>query len=79
MSVGRAITRILGRLRRLLNDVPYNLVFHSSPHLHDSTFHWHAHVLPKVTTRAGFELGTGVLINIVPPEQGAADLNGIPD
>jgi UDPglucose--hexose-1-phosphate uridylyltransferase len=57
--------------------VAYNLVFHSSPHLHDNTFHWHAHVLPKVTTRAGFELGTGVLINVVPPEQAAADLNSI--
>jgi galactose-1-phosphate uridylyltransferase len=36
-------------------------------------------VLPKVTTRAGFELGTGVLINIVAPEQAAADLNGVED
>jgi UDPglucose--hexose-1-phosphate uridylyltransferase len=74
VSVGRAITSVLQRLRTLLSDVAYNLVFHSAPHLHDSAFHWHAHVLPKVTTRAGFELGTGVLINIVPPEQAAADL-----
>jgi UDPglucose--hexose-1-phosphate uridylyltransferase len=78
VSVGRAIQRVLHRLRELLDDVAYNLVFHSSPHLHDNTFHWHAHVLPKVTTRAGFELGTGVLINVVPPEQAAADLNSIP-
>ena len=34
-------------------------------------------MLPKVTTRAGFERGTGVLINIVPPEQAAADLNSV--
>ena len=72
------LQRVLLRLRSLLKDVSYNLVFHSSPHLHDSTFHWHAHVLPKVTTRAGFELGTGVLINVVPPEQAAQDLNSIP-
>jgi UDPglucose--hexose-1-phosphate uridylyltransferase len=39
-----------------------------------STFHWHVHVLPKLTTQAGFELGTGVLINVVPPEQAALDL-----
>jgi UDPglucose--hexose-1-phosphate uridylyltransferase len=32
------------------------------------------HVLPKVTTRAGFELGTGVLINVVAPELAAAEL-----
>ena len=28
----------------------------------------------KLTTLAGFELGTGVLINIVPPEQATEDL-----
>jgi UDPglucose--hexose-1-phosphate uridylyltransferase len=31
-------------------------------------------VWPKLTTQAGFELGTGVLINIVPPEQAAEEL-----
>jgi hypothetical protein len=34
-------------------------------------------VLPKVTTRAGFELGTGVLINIVAPERVAEELNAV--
>ena len=74
VAVGRAIQRVLVRVRELLDDVAYNLMFHSSPHLHDDAFHWHAHVVPKVTTRAGFELGTGVLINVVAPEQAAADL-----
>jgi galactose-1-phosphate uridylyltransferase len=31
-------------------------------------------VVPKLTTVAGFELGTGVLINIVNPEQAAEEL-----
>jgi len=77
VAVGRAVQRILAKLRSLLGDVAYNLVFHAAPHMHDHTFHWHAHVLPKVTTRAGFELGTGVLINIVAPEQAADELNRI--
>jgi UDPglucose--hexose-1-phosphate uridylyltransferase len=37
-------------------------------------YHWHAHILPKVTTRGGFELGSGVLINILPPERAADEL-----
>jgi UDPglucose--hexose-1-phosphate uridylyltransferase len=78
VAVGRAIQRVLSKLRTMLGDVAYNLVFHAAPHMHDHTFHWHAHVLPKVTTRAGFELGTGVLINIVAPEQAADELNKIP-
>jgi galactose-1-phosphate uridylyltransferase len=31
-------------------------------------------VVPKITTVAGFELGTGVMINIVNPEQAAEEL-----
>ena len=70
-AVGRALRSVLTRLRDRLGDVAYNIVFHTSPNGHDGAFHWHAHVLPKLTTRAGFELGTGVLINIVPPELAA--------
>jgi UDPglucose--hexose-1-phosphate uridylyltransferase len=32
------------------------------------------HIWPKLTTQAGFELGTGVLINIVAPEQASEEL-----
>jgi galactose-1-phosphate uridylyltransferase len=32
------------------------------------------HILPCLTTRAGFELGTGVMINVVGPEKAAEDL-----
>jgi UDPglucose--hexose-1-phosphate uridylyltransferase len=37
-------------------------------------FHWHLDVLPRLTVRAGFELSTGVDINIYPPERAASDL-----
>ena len=37
-------------------------------------FHWHVDIAPRLTTKAGFELGTGVDINIYPPERAAADL-----
>ncbi len=37
-------------------------------------FHWHVDIAPRLTIKAGFELGTGVDINIYPPEQAAADL-----
>ena len=61
-------------LRESIGDVAYNIVFHSAPYRINEPFHWHAHVLPKVTTRAGFELGTGVAINIVAPEFAAEEL-----
>jgi UDPglucose--hexose-1-phosphate uridylyltransferase len=37
-------------------------------------FHWHVDIVPRLTIKAGFELGTGVDINVYPPEKAAADL-----
>jgi UDPglucose--hexose-1-phosphate uridylyltransferase len=40
----------------------------------DDRFHWHVDIAPRLTIKAGFELGTGVDINIYPPERAAGDL-----
>jgi UDPglucose--hexose-1-phosphate uridylyltransferase len=37
-------------------------------------FCWHIDVVPRLTIRAGFELGAGVDVNVYPPERAAADL-----
>lgn len=37
-------------------------------------FHWHVDIAPRLTVKAGFELATGVDINVYPPERAAADL-----
>jgi UDPglucose--hexose-1-phosphate uridylyltransferase len=37
-------------------------------------FCWHVDIVPRLTIRAGFELGTGVDVNVYPPERAAADL-----
>jgi UDPglucose--hexose-1-phosphate uridylyltransferase len=73
-AVGRAVRDALARLRRTVGDVAYNVVLHYSPFRASADFHWHVHLLPKVTSIAGFELGTGVLINVLPPEFAAAEL-----
>lgn len=74
VSVGHALKVALGSLRDVLGDVAYNLVFHSAPYRAPEPYHWHVHVVPKLTTVAGFEMGTGVLINIVNPEQATEEL-----
>jgi UDPglucose--hexose-1-phosphate uridylyltransferase len=38
------------------------------------SFHWHVDIAPRLSIKAGFELGTGVDINIYPPERAASDL-----
>lgn len=76
-AVGHSIHTALGLLRARLGDIAYNLVFHSAPYRASGTYHWHVHILPKLTTLAGFELGTGVLINIVAPEHAARELRSM--
>jgi len=76
-AVGVAIRDAVGHLRAALGDLSYNLVFHTAPHHYSGEFHWHVHIWPKLVTTAGFERGTGVLINIVPPEHAAETLRSI--
>ncbi len=67
-ATGRALRDAVVNLREALGDLAYNVVFHTAPHHHSGEYHWHVHLLPKLTTTAGFEAGTGVLINIISPE-----------
>ncbi len=74
------ILDLFGRLHRVLDDPPFNLVLHTAPVgdpflLH---FHWHLEIMPKITNVAGFEWGSGFHINVVPPEDAAARLRGEP-
>jgi UDPglucose--hexose-1-phosphate uridylyltransferase len=73
-AVGHSVQVALASLRSLLDNVAYNIVFHSAPFRMSGDYHWHVHIMPKVTTQGGFELGSGVLINVVPPERAADEL-----
>ena len=73
-ATGTAVQMGLAALRLKLGDVAYNVFFHSAPFKLKADFHWHVHLLPKISTRGGFEMGSGVLINVVPPERAAEDL-----
>jgi UDPglucose--hexose-1-phosphate uridylyltransferase len=37
-------------------------------------FHWHLDLAPRIGVRAGFEMSTGVELNIYPPEKAATEL-----
>ena len=65
----------LGGLKTLLNDPPYNFGFHTllSEDARDC-YHWHLEVYPRLTIWAGFEKSTGMFINVISPEDAAAEL-----
>lgn len=66
--------RALGALAARFDGAPQlNLWVRTAPR-GATEFHWHIDIAPRLGTRAGFELGTGVEINSVAPERAAAEL-----
>jgi UDPglucose--hexose-1-phosphate uridylyltransferase len=60
----------MAKIYHILNNPDYNFVVNTSP-LHEEFleyFHWHIQILPRVSSVAGFELGSGIYINTVIPE-----------
>ncbi len=67
----------LGKIRRFLNNPPFNFIIHAAP-VHEPGivyYHWHIEIMPKLSQIAGFEWGTGFYINTTPPELAARLLN----
>jgi UDPglucose--hexose-1-phosphate uridylyltransferase len=58
----------------VLGDPPYNLIVHTPPAGREVDYHWHIHIRPRLQQDAGFELGTGVLVNTVDPAEAAQRL-----
>ncbi len=78
-EISDVLRRLLGSMRIRLGDPDYNFYIHSAPvrnKKRHSHYHWHIEVLPKISISAGFELGTGVEITVVDPDE-AAQLLGI--
>jgi UDPglucose--hexose-1-phosphate uridylyltransferase len=79
-GVALALRDALRRLRTVLDDAPYNVVLRTAPATGASgdaaSYHWYLDVIPRLSVVAGFEQATGILVNVVPPEQAAALLRG---
>lgn len=74
-NLSKTLRSTLGAIAKLLGDPPYNYSFHTSPKgINDIDYHWHLEIYPKLSIWAGFELSTGVYINVTPPEVAASSL-----
>ncbi|MEI7904420.1 MAG: galactose-1-phosphate uridylyltransferase [Candidatus Firestonebacteria bacterium] len=56
-----------------LNNPDFNYVFRSAPTGGQDVnyFHWYISIIPRLTKSAGFELGSGMFINVSLPEENA--------
>jgi UDPglucose--hexose-1-phosphate uridylyltransferase len=67
----------LGRLGRRLGAIPpLNMWVRTAPQ-GSEYFCWRIDIVPRLTTLAGLELGAGVNLNIVAPEQAASELREV--
>jgi UDPglucose--hexose-1-phosphate uridylyltransferase len=72
-AVAESARAALAMLAASIGDVPYNLVVHTAPPGAPG-FHWYIEVQTRTTVVAGFEQGTGIFVNTVPPERAVSQL-----
>lgn len=72
-ELAELMTALLNRYRERLDDPPFNYWIHTYPlHSELRPFHWHLEILPRLTIAGGLELGAGMWVNTVAPEEAAA-------
>ena len=73
-DVVSALQLALKRIEKKLGNSDYNFFIHTAPVKEKEKYrhyHWHIEVIPKTNISAGFELGTGIEINVVDPDAAA--------
>jgi UDPglucose--hexose-1-phosphate uridylyltransferase len=72
-ELASALRTVLVRLYNKLHDPDYNYVIHSAAQYQagEPQLHWYLQIQPRLTTQAGFEIGSGMRINPSLPEEDA--------
>ncbi len=79
-NLAKVIKIVLAKLKKALNDPPYNYIIHTAPFRREKAgywktisqdYHWHIEIMPRLTRVAGFEWGSGFYICPLPPETAA--------
>jgi UDPglucose--hexose-1-phosphate uridylyltransferase len=69
----KILKQTLFKLYSKLNNPDYNYIIHTAPikDEEEDYYHWHLQIVPRLTTPAGFEMGSGIYINVSFPEETA--------
>jgi len=78
-DLARVLRRTMARLKAVVGEVQYNYFLHSVPHVKNSSefahsYHWHIEICPRTSIPSGFELGSGLFVNTISPENAASKL-----
>jgi UDPglucose--hexose-1-phosphate uridylyltransferase len=75
-ELGSLMRSVLVKLEAIVKLPVYNYIVQTAPFDTSGSdhYHWHIEILPRTTSLAGFELGTGCYINTVSSERAATAL-----
>ncbi len=78
-DLARILRRVLAKVHQGLDDPDFNYVIRTAPteYIGVKYYHWYVSVIPRLTRMAGFELGSGMFINVSLPEENASFLRGV--
>ena len=67
---------VLKKLKSALGDPSYNFFLHTMPSKHlvgdiSKFYTWHVEILPKISAIGAFEMGVGIDVNVVDPDEAA--------
>jgi UDPglucose--hexose-1-phosphate uridylyltransferase len=81
-DLARVLKRAMARLDAVIGGAQYNFFLHSLPHNRQfgdaaPSYHWHLEICPRTSIPTGFELGSGLFVSTISPEDAAAQLRAV--
>ncbi|MDP3954229.1 MAG: DUF4921 family protein [bacterium] len=79
INLGDIVSKILKKMDKVLKRPDYNFFIHTSP-LHrrwekpEYFYTWHIEILPKISLVGGFEIGSGIYVNVIDPDDAARQM-----
>lgn len=81
-DLANVLQRTMARLDAVIGGAQYNFFLHSLPQHKEfqschTSYHWHLEICPRTSIPTGFELGSGLFVNTISPEQAAEQLRAV--
>ena len=78
MKLGDILSKVFNKINEKLGNPDFNFFVHTSPlnirkydNKAEDFYTWHVEILPKISLAGGFELGSGIYVNVVDPNEAA--------